>query len=77
MIGLIGKKVGMTQVFDETGVVTPVTVVKIDPNVVVGHRTEEKDGYNAVLLGAGEMKESRVTKPYAGQFAEDVKPQQR
>lgn len=77
MIGLIGKKVGMTQVFDETGVVTPVTVVKIDPNVVVGHRTEEKDGYNAVLLGAGEMKESRTTKPYAGQFVDDVKPQQR
>jgi large subunit ribosomal protein L3 len=77
MIGLIGKKIGMTQVFDETGVVTPVTVLKIDPNVVVGHRTEEKDGYNAVILGTSEMKESRATKPYAGQFKGDIAPQQR
>jgi large subunit ribosomal protein L3 len=77
MIGLIGKKIGMTQVFDETGVVTPVTVLKIDPNVVVGQRTEEKDGYSAVILGSDEMKESRVTKPYAGQFKGDIKPQRR
>jgi large subunit ribosomal protein L3 len=77
MIGLIGKKVGMTQVFDETGVVTPVTVVRIDPNVVVGHRTEEKDGYNAVVLGSGELKESRTTKPYIGQFKGGVAPQRR
>jgi large subunit ribosomal protein L3 len=77
MIGLIGKKVGMTQVFDETGVVTPVTVVKVDPNYVVAQRTAENDGYNAVLLGAGEMKESRATKPYAGQFKGDLKPQER
>ncbi len=77
MIGLIGKKVGMTQVFDETGVVTPVTVLKVDPNVVVAQRTEEKDGYNAVVLGSGEMKETRTTKPYAGQFKGETAPQRR
>lgn len=74
MIGLIGKKVGMTQVFDDKGRVTPVTVVKVEPNVVVGHRTPEKDGYSAVILGADELKASRITKPYAGQFKEDIKP---
>jgi large subunit ribosomal protein L3 len=58
----------MTQVFDETGALIPVTVIKIEPNVVVGQRTSEKDGYDAVLLGAGEAKPSRVTKPVAGQF---------
>ncbi len=77
MIGLIGKKIGMTQVFDETGVVIPVTVVKIDPNYVIGHRTEKTDGYNAVVLGAGKLAESRVSKPYAGQFKGEVKPQRR
>ena len=74
MIGLIGKKVGMTQVFDERGKVTPVTVVQIQPNVVVGHRTPEKDGYSAVILGADDAKASRVTKPYGGQFKEGVTP---
>ncbi len=68
MLGLIGRKVGMTQVFDDRGVLTPVTVIKIDPNVVVGARTEEKHGYSACLLGAEDVKPSRVTKPYAGQF---------
>lgn len=74
MIGLIGKKVGMTQVFDEAGVLTPVTVIAIEPNVVLNQRTEEKNGYSAVVLGAIDMKKSRVTKPYAGQFPEGVEP---
>ncbi len=68
MLGLIGRKVGMTQIFDDRGVLTPVTVIKIDTNVVVDQRTEEKNGYAACVLGAEEVKESKVTKPYAGQF---------
>jgi large subunit ribosomal protein L3 len=74
MIGVIGKKMGMTQVFDETGRVVPVTVVQVVPNTVVGVKTAEKDGYNAVLVGVYEKKKSRVTKPYAGQFPEGVAP---
>jgi large subunit ribosomal protein L3 len=74
MIGLIGKKVGMTQVFDEKGKVTPVTVVRVEPNLVVGHRVLDRDGYSAVILGTDEMKESRATKPYAGQFKDEVTP---
>lgn len=68
MLGLIGKKVGMTQVFDEGGQLLPVTVIKIEPNVVVDQRTVEKNGYSAVLLGAHAAKPSRVTKPAGGQF---------
>jgi len=74
MIGLIGKKVGMTQVFDETGKLIPVTVIEFPPNVVVGKKTSEKDGYDAVVVGVFGMKKSRVTKPYAGQFPEGVEP---
>lgn len=74
MLGLIGKKVGMTQVFGEKGVLIPVTVIKIDDNYVVDQRTEEKNGYSACLLGSVDKKKSRVTKPYAGQFPEGVAP---
>jgi len=74
MLGLIGKKIGMTQVFDESGNVQPVTVVKVEQNVVVGERKKDKDGYDAVILGAFEMKEKNVKKPYAGQFPEGIKP---
>jgi large subunit ribosomal protein L3 len=74
MIGLIGKKLGMTQVFDETGKLVPVTVVQVVPNLVVGKKTSEKDGYNAIVVGAFEKKKTRVTKPYGGQFAEGMKP---
>jgi large subunit ribosomal protein L3 len=70
----MAKKVGMTQVFDEEGNLTPVTVLRVDPNVVIAQKTEEKDGYAAVLLGVDDMKKSRVTKPYAGQFPENVAP---
>jgi large subunit ribosomal protein L3 len=68
MLGLIGRKLGMTQVFDERGVLTPVTVIKIEENQVIEERSEEKNGYEAVVMGAVDMKESRVTRPYAGQF---------
>ena len=70
MLGLIGRKLGMTQVFDERGVLTPVTVIKIEENQIVGTRSEDKNGYDAVVMGAVDMKESRVTKPYAGQFGD-------
>jgi len=68
MLGLIGKKVGMTQVFDAKGNLTPVTVIKIEDNVVVADRTLEKNGYSAMVLGSLEVKKNHVTKPYAGQF---------
>ena len=74
MIGLIGTKIGMTQVFDDQGVLTPVTVIRVESNVVVGARTEERDGYSACILGSIDAKAQSVTKPYAGQFAEGITP---
>ena len=74
MLGLIGKKIGMTQVFDAKGVLTPVTVIKIEDNVVVANRTEEKNGYSAAVLATGDMKKDRASKPYAGQFGEVCDP---
>ncbi len=67
-IGLIGRKVGMTSVFAADGTMVPVSVVAVDPNVVTRVRTEERDGYTAVQLGAGEAK--RVSKPVAGQLGD-------
>jgi len=67
----------MTQVFDESGVLTPVTVIKVDENTVVGERTAEKNGYSAVFLGYGDIKKKHVTKPYAGQFAEGIEPRKK
>jgi len=67
--GLIGIKVGMTQVFDEAGVVTPVTIIKAGPCVVVQKKSKEKDGYEAVQLGLVEfIRPSRVKSPRAGHF---------
>lgn len=74
MVGLIGKKVGMTQVFDEDGRLIPVTVLKVDPNLVVQRRTADRDGYEAVVLGAGKQKPSRMSKPVLGQFADGAEP---
>jgi large subunit ribosomal protein L3 len=75
MFGLIGKKVGMTQIFNDFGELVPVTVIKVEPNVVVGQRTEEKNGYSAVVLGSCSVKPSRVSKPRLGQFAaNDLEP---
>jgi len=74
MLGLLAKKVGMTQVYDEAGNMIPVTVIKVDPNIVIAQKTEEKDGYSAVVVGLDDMKPSRVTKPYAGQFPEGITP---
>ncbi|MBE6716020.1 MAG: 50S ribosomal protein L3 [Ruminococcaceae bacterium] len=73
--GLIGKKIGMTQLFDEKGNVIPVTVLEVGPCAVVQKKTTEKDGYNAVQLGFGDMKVNRVNKPMKGHFAKaDVAP---
>lgn len=65
---IIGKKVGMTQIFDESGHVIPVTVIEAGPCVVVQKKTEEKDGYTSVQLGFADVKESKLTKPELGHF---------
>lgn len=69
MKGLIGKKVGMTQVYDEAGVLIPVTVIEAGPCVVTAVKTEERDGYAAVQLGFGSRKAKNVTKACAGHLA--------
>jgi len=72
---IIGRKVGMTQIFDETGAIVPVTVIECGPCPVVQIKTEETDGYNAVQLGFGEVKEVKVNKPKKGHFSKaNVKP---
>ncbi|RVU54093.1 50S ribosomal protein L3 [Anaerosphaera multitolerans] len=65
---LIGKKIGMTQIFDEEGTVTPVTVIEAEPNLVVQKKTVETDGYNAVQVATGYVKERRVNKPLKGHY---------
>ncbi|MBQ9845718.1 MAG: 50S ribosomal protein L3, partial [Oscillospiraceae bacterium] len=66
--GIIGKKIGMTQLFDEKGMVVPVTIIEAGPCVVVQKKTVENDGYQAVQLGYGEVKLSRLSKPAKGHF---------
>ena len=65
---LIGRKLGMTQIFGEKGVVIPVTVIEAGPCTVVQVKTVETDGYDAVKLGFGEIKEKKLTRPAKGQF---------
>jgi len=73
--GLIGKKIGMTQVFTEDGNLVPVTVIDVTSCQVVGKRTPEKDGYSAVTLGFGDIKEKRVNKAQSAAFKKaNVKP---
>lgn len=74
MKGLIAKKVGMTQVFDEAGNLTPVTVIRVEPNTVVATKTKETCGYDAVVLGVGDLKPNKANKAYAGIFPENVSP---
>ena len=66
---IIGKKIGMTQIFDETGKVIPVTVIEAGPCVVAQVKTVETDGYDAIQLGFGDVKENKVIKPIKGHFA--------
>ena len=67
--GIIGKKIGMTQIFDETGKVIPVTVLEAGPCVVSQKKTVENDGYAAIQVGFGDLKAHRVNKPIKGHFA--------
>src|SRR5690606_38599112 len=78
MAGIIGKKLGMTQIFEESGVVVPVTVIQAGPCPVVQVRTREKEGYEAVQLGFGEKKSNRATraeKGHASRAGLEVAPQ--
>ncbi len=73
--GILGKKIGMTQIFDETGVAIPVTVIEAGPCPVVQAKTEQTDGYTAMQLGFGEASERRLSKPVKGHFTKaGVKP---
>jgi large subunit ribosomal protein L3 len=68
-IGLVGRKSGMTRIFTEDGVSTPVTVIEIEPNRISQLKEVDTDGYNAIQVTVGERKTSRVSKPQAGHFA--------
>jgi large subunit ribosomal protein L3 len=67
-IGLIGKKIGMTRIFTETGEAIAVTVIDVSENVFLQKKTQEKDGYSAVQIAFDNQKESRLTKPLNGHF---------
>jgi large subunit ribosomal protein L3 len=69
-IGLVGRKAGMTRVFNDDGVSIPVTVIEVSPNRVTRVKTEDSDGYRAIQVTAGERKVSKVSKPEAGEFAQ-------
>lgn len=69
MIGLLGRKIGMTRIFTTEGVSVPVSVVEVHPNRISQIKTEETDGYSAVQLTGGTRKASKVSKPMAGHFA--------
>lgn len=66
MKGLVGRKIGMTQMFDETGLVIPVTVIEVESNVVTQVKSTEKDGYNALQVGYGDVREKNINKPQKG-----------
>lgn len=68
MVGIIGKKIGMTQVFDADGIVTPVTVIEATPMQITQLKTVGNDGYEAVQVASGEVKENKVNKPLKGHF---------
>jgi large subunit ribosomal protein L3 len=74
---IVGKKIGMTQIFDENGKVVPVTVVEAGPCVVVQKKTTENDGYEAVQLGYGDIPDKNATKPCKGHFAKNDLPVKR
>ena len=75
MSGIIGKKLGMSNIFGKDGEIIPVTVIQAGPCKIVNIRTKEKNGYEAVQLSFGERKEKHTTKPLAGQYkSSGVKP---
>ena len=67
--GILGKKIGMTQIFTEAGALIPVTVIEVTPNVVLQKKTVETDGYNAIQLGYGDKREKVANKPEIGHAA--------
>ena len=69
MKGILGKKLGMTQFFDENGEVIPVTVIEAGPCYITQKKTTETDGYSAIQLGFGEIPEQKLNKPEAGHLA--------
>jgi large subunit ribosomal protein L3 len=74
MLGLLAKKIGMTQIFDANGNLVPVTVLRVDGNTVIAKRDKEKNGYSAVLLGVDDKKPSSLNKPEKGQYPEGMTP---
>lgn len=68
-VGIVGRKCGMTRVFNDDGISVPVTVVEVDPNRITQVKTDDTDGYPAVQVTAGKRRSSRVTKPLAGHYA--------
>lgn len=74
MKGILGKKLGMTQIFDENGVVTPVTIIEAGPCYVTQKKTKEKDGYSAIQLGFGELRDKSLKKPIAGHLKRSNAP---
>jgi large subunit ribosomal protein L3 len=74
---IYGKKLGMTQVFGENGVAIPVTVIEVEPCTIVAKKTVDKDGYNAIVVSFGEIKEKNANKPMKGIFAKANVPVQR
>lgn len=75
MPGLLGKKIGTTQIFNDSGDIVPVTVVQAGPCVVVQKKTKENDGYEAIQLGFEELKESKASRPYKNHFTKkNLKP---
>lgn len=77
MVGLMGRKVGMTQIFDEGGSLIPVTAIEVSPNLVIGKRTLERDGYQAVVLAGMRVDEKKLNRPQRGQFSKDKLPAHR
>jgi large subunit ribosomal protein L3 len=74
MLAIIGRKIGMTHLFDADGMRVPLTVVQVEPNVVVNQRTADAHGYVATVVGAEALKKSRTPRPYAGQFPQGTEP---
>jgi len=75
MPGILGKKLGMTNIFNAEGDLVPVTIINADPCKIISIKTKEKDGYNAVQLGYGERKEKNISKPVLGQYKKNnLKP---
>ncbi len=74
MVGLIGQKIGMTQLFVDNGNIVPVSVIKVEKNFVVNKRILDRDGYSAVVVGSSDLSEKNITGVYRGQFKDGLEP---